>query len=144
MVNDCLKTDSECFESYHKIVCLYGQENVQWIWTSPNHNRREKCRYHRNVCKILLRLRALKCVNKKAILKFSNVHNFWNEKMLNAWRRILEVDIKAQTRRRQSRRYRKTANDSGSINQCFSATAIANVKKMWKDFLFSYFIDRLA
>lgn len=77
--------------------------------------------------------RALKCVNKKAILKFSNVHNFWNEMILNARRRILEVDTKAQTRRRQSRRYRKkAANDSGSINQCFSATAIANIKKMQK------------
>jgi uncharacterized protein (UPF0218 family) len=49
-------------------------------------------------------------------------------------RRILEVDKRHKRRRRQSRRYRnkkkyKQANESGSINQCFSATAIANIKK---------------
>lgn len=49
--------------------------------------------------------RALKCVNKKAILKFSNVHNFWKD--TESTEKNIGSKYKAQTRRRQSRRYRK-------------------------------------
>lgn len=47
---------------------------------------------------------SLKCGYKKAILKIFNVHNFWNEKILHAARRILEVDKKTQTRREDDNR----------------------------------------
>lgn len=70
--------------------------------SSPNHSGKNADINVRRA----VHFEALKCGYKQAILKIFNVHNFWNKRLYAAGR-ILEVDKKAQTRRRQSLRYRK-------------------------------------
>lgn len=54
---------------------------------------------------------------------------------MHAGERILEVDKKATNEKTtiaqipKNEEKKKPANDSGSINQCFSATAITNIRR---------------
>lgn len=141
--------DSKCISSYHKITSPKYMASKMRECISPTTST--PTADIRDACKVLIA--SLKMYLKRQFWNFPMciTSEMWRYCSMQSGRRTLEVDKKAQTRRRQSRRYRKKSINSERLREhksmlfcnrdCQHKRGEKNVEKV---FLVSYFKDRLA